>query len=202
MSAELMLYAIDPERGGLLRRHRRQFKRALAAAGAIDTGRERRGWRLAARRARRRALRELRAAGLVARGRGLRGPRLVDRAAPGRQFRPLRDALLSDGGTVDGRGAILLLLLGYARLLNHRLTSRDDRRVAYRKLRRFIPQPAEPGRRGGAASPAPLNPDALALAGAGFLSLVDDFDFLAEVPLITPAPDGGYGAGTGGFDGH
>ena len=128
-AAELLLLAIDPERGGLLPCDRGRFGRALAVAAGGAPG------RLAGWRARRRALGELIELGLARRGR--RGPVLADRSAPGVQFRPLREALLND--TLESeRDTTLLLLLAYAGLLHDRL-GRADRRVAYRRLRGEIP---------------------------------------------------------------
>ena len=201
LPAELLLFAIDPKRGGLLKRHRRRFRRAMAAAGAIERGRKGRGWRVAARRTRRRALRELRAAGLVARRRGPRGPRLTDPTAPRQRFRPLREALLASDGEVSERDATLLLLVGYSRLLGHHLTKRSERRVAYRKLRRYVPLPHETGRL--VESGIGVNQDALQFTGRGFLELLDQFDFgdIADYGSQGGGGDFGGGGDGGGGDG-
>ena len=122
LPAELLLLSIDPERGGLLPRRQRRFRRALRAAGG----------------SRRRALRELRAAGLAARGGRRRRIRLTDPAEARRRFKRLRDVIAA-GTADDQRDVLLLVLLAYSGVLQSRL-SKSERRRAARMLQRAMRQ--------------------------------------------------------------
>jgi hypothetical protein len=126
LAAELLIVAIDPRRGGLLRRRRRHFRRALAVASGY------RRTPLAGWRARRGAHRELRAAGLLAPDSTARRPRLADRKARAEVLRRVRRCVL-DSSAGELRDRELLPLMAWSGLLVPWLT-RDERRLALRRI--------------------------------------------------------------------
>jgi hypothetical protein len=126
VGAELLLVAVDPNRGGFVRRRRRRFRRALAAAYGL-----RRFAPFAAWRARRRAYAELARAGLLNSGSTPRSPRLEDRAARSAVMRRVRRCLQDVEG--EPRDRELLLLMAWSGLLSGWL-SQDERRLALRRL--------------------------------------------------------------------
>jgi hypothetical protein len=137
LAAELLLLAIDPEKGGLLPRRRRRFRRALAAThGSAGRGRRLPG---AGRRACRHAARELEGLGLVERRRPVGRLRLADRTLAAKRFQPIRRGLVDDD-IRDPRTLDLALLLAWTGLLGHRLT-RNERRMAARRLRKLVRDP-------------------------------------------------------------
>lgn len=140
LTAELLLLAIDPARGGLLPRHRRRFRKALAAADLADRGGGRR-WPWAASRARRGALGELERAEILQPRRPFGRPRLADRAVAARRFDRLCRGL-RDEGLSGSRDRELLLLVAWSGVLAKRL-SKADRRLAARRLRRLGTAPQQ-----------------------------------------------------------
>jgi hypothetical protein len=126
LAAELLLVAIDPTRGGCLRRRRRHFRGALAVASGL------RRTPLAGWRARRRAQRELRTAGLLAPDSTARRPRLVDREARTEVLRRVRRCV-RDSAAGEPRDRELLALMAWSGLLVPWLT-RDERRLALRRI--------------------------------------------------------------------
>ena len=180
--AELLLLAIDPDDGELLPRRRLRFLRALALA---EGARPRRGAALRGFAARRRALRELRDAGVVEE----EGRRPVDRLAGGKRFRRIREGLVAD--SLDERDDTLLVLLAYSGLLVPRL-SRDERRLAHRRLRGLVAHPGAAPRSGG----PPAAETAAALGGAiGVLQasyLLGRIDFGGDAPDADPGHAVGY----------
>jgi hypothetical protein len=127
LGAELLLVATDPNRGGLLPRRRRRFRRALAAAQGISRFAPLAGWR-----ARRRAHGELRAAGLLAPDSAARRPRLAHREQRTGVLRRVR-ACVRDKALDAPRDRELLLLMAWSGLLSDWL-SRDERRLALRRI--------------------------------------------------------------------
>jgi uncharacterized membrane protein YgcG len=130
VGAELLLVATDPNRGGLLARHRRRFRKALAVAQGMSARAPLAGWR-----ARRRAYAELERAGLMAPDSTALRPRLAHREARTAALRRVRRCL-RDEDAGDPRDRELLLLMGWSGLLTAWL-SRDERRVAVRRLQHW-----------------------------------------------------------------
>ena len=192
LTAELILLAIDPEKGGLFPRRRRRFRKALAATDIAGRGDARMGvW--GARRARRRALGELERAGLVEERRLFGRLRLADRTRARERFSELVRCVRED--ELDPRDRELLLLLAWSGVLVRRL-SRDERRLAVRRLRKWVPSAEAAGgwqaRLRGQASISGVGVVGLA-AGAGF-------DF-GGCEAVFGGGSGGGGAGGGGGDG-
>lgn len=131
LSAELLLLAIDPGLGGLVPHNRGRFRRALARTRASDTGARQWRWR-----AQREALQELERAGLL-QPRGAFGGRvqLADRRRAVTRFNRLRKCLDEDNLS-EPRDRELALLLAWTGVLQHRL-SRDERRIAARRIRKL-----------------------------------------------------------------
>jgi uncharacterized membrane protein YgcG len=202
-AADLLLLAIDPDGGGLLPRKRRRFLRALALAkGAAPRGATLRGLR-----ARRDAMAELAAAGLV-------GPdgRPVDRLASGKRMRRIRDGLAAE--SLTPRDDLLLVLLAYSGMLVSRL-SRDERRLAHRRLRTFVQHPdrlrptgdaadrvggtlSDPG---SAAAGAAVATATAAGIGLGLSHVLDNIDLGGDVSGGGPGDFGGGDFGGGGDSG-
>jgi uncharacterized membrane protein YgcG len=170
LTGRLLLFSIDPGRGGMLDVHDRRFRRALVAA-------HRGGGRPLlwhARTARRAAQRELEAAGLLERGR----LRLADRARTMQLFNGLwrrieRDEL-DDPGDRE-----LVVLLAWTGVLRRRLV-KDERQLALRRIRRIV---SEPPRRGQLvpdpnAFPAPMTQGTLAV---GAIAALGASDLLADL---------------------
>lgn len=134
-TAELLLLAIDPAKGGLFPHHRRRFRRALAHTHQADRGDGRTAvW--GAGRARREAVRELERLGLVEPKRVSGRLRLADPSRAGKRFHQLVGCVLQDELS-DPRDRVLLLLLAGSGVLAHRL-SRQERRLAARRLRTLV----------------------------------------------------------------
>lgn len=127
LAAELLLVAIDPNRGGLLPRRGRRFRRALAGAQGFARIAPLAGWR-----ARRRAHGELARAGLLAPDSTASRPRLADREARTSVLRRVRRCV-RDEAAGEPRDRELLLLMAWSGLLSEWLT-RDERRLALRRL--------------------------------------------------------------------
>jgi hypothetical protein len=127
LPAELLLVATDPNRGGLLPRRRRRFRRALAAAHGFARLAPLAGWR-----ALRRAHGELARAGLLAPDSTASCPRLSDREARTAVLRRIRRCV-RDEAAGEPRDRELLLLTSWCGLLSDWLT-RDERRLALRRL--------------------------------------------------------------------
>jgi hypothetical protein len=127
LGAELLLVATDPNRGGLLPRRRRRFRRALAAAQGLS-----RSSPLAGRRAHRRAYGELERGGLLAPDSTARRPRLAGRDVRAAVLRRVRRCVRHEAAG-EPRDRELLLLMGWSGLLAGWL-SRDERRLALRRL--------------------------------------------------------------------
>ena len=175
LGAELLLVATDPNRGGLLPRRRRRFRKALAAAEGLSPRLSLAGWR-----ARRRAYAELERAGLLAPDSTRRRPRLAEREARTAALRRVRRCL-HDQEAGEPRDRELLLLMGYSGLLTEWL-SRDERRLAVRRLQHWQTSPN--------ANLAPLAGLGLyATLGLGIEASTSDFG----------ASD--FGGGFGGFEG-
>ncbi len=196
--AELLLFAIDPDEGGLLPRHRRRFRRALARACRAE--RAGHSWPVFAMLARREARRELAQAGLIdSRSLTSRRLRLADRPFATRRFRRLCGALLEDDSPA-ARDLALALLLAWSGILPRRLT-RDERRVAARRLRRFARKPLF-----AATLQAPLSgiaPEPEWLSGLGRVAYEAQEDVAVDV-ISDFANDGfggiDFGAAGGGAD--
>lgn len=124
LSAELLLLAVDPGKGGLLPHSRQRFRRALAASREA-------GYRLpgAAWRARRAAIDELTRAELI----GPQGLQLADRPRVTARFHAVCECI-EQPSAADPRAWEVLVLLAWSGVLAHRL-SKDERRVANRRLR-------------------------------------------------------------------
>jgi uncharacterized membrane protein YgcG len=127
LPAELLLVAIDPNRGGLLPRRRRRFRRALAGAQGFSRIAPLAGWR-----ARRRAYGELERARLLAPDSTASRPRLADREARTAVMQRVRRCV-RDEAAGEPRDRELLLLMAWCGLLAEWL-SRDERRLALRRL--------------------------------------------------------------------
>jgi uncharacterized membrane protein YgcG len=172
LGAELLLVATDPNRGGLLKRHRRRFRRALAAAGNLSPRVPLAAWRV-----RRQAYGELEGAGLLAPDSTPRRPSLAEREARTAVLRRVRRCL-RDQEEAGPRDRELLLLMGYAGLLAGWL-SRDERRLAVRRLRLWQTS-----------------------SGADFSTLPGLYSVTAAAATMdSGAWDFGGGEGGGGFDG-
>jgi uncharacterized membrane protein YgcG len=175
LGAELLLVATDPNRGGLLPRRRRRFRKALAAAEGLSPRLPLSGWRV-----RRRAYAELERSGLLAPDSTRRRPRLAEREARTAALRRVRRCL-HDQEAGEPRDRELLLLMGYSGLLTEWL-SRDERRLAVRRLQHWQTSPN--------ANLAPLAGLGLyATLGLGIEASTSDFG----------ASD--FGGGFGGFEG-
>ena len=122
LGAELLLLSVDPAKGGLFPHRRRRLRRALRGAGGQS-----------GRRARREALRELELAGLIEPHRLGSRLRLADRAQAAQRFNRVRRCLRDDD-FADPHDRALVVLLAWTGVLARRL-SRDERRVALRRLR-------------------------------------------------------------------
>jgi hypothetical protein len=151
--AELLLVAIDPVDGGLLRRRRRRFRRALAAADGHARGIPLAGWR-----ARRRAHDELERAGLLDPASTARHPRLADRHARKAVLQRVRRCV-TERTADEPRDRELLYMMAWSGLLTSWL-SRDERRLALRRLH------------GGRA---PMSEGVAALGAAGVLATEELF---------------------------
>ena len=127
LSAELLLLAVDPGDGGLLPHSRRRLRKALAATR--ESGHALPG---AGRRAHRAAMDELARAELLEPGE----LRLADRPRASARFRTVCRCL-EDPYEADPRAWELLVLLAWSGVLAPRL-SKDDRRVAERRLRSLL----------------------------------------------------------------
>jgi hypothetical protein len=138
--AELLLLAIAPSKGGLAVPSKARLKEALALAEAAQQsgGRPARSGGGAFRRARAELLR----AGLVARH-GLLGRdlRLTDLKAAAERFHRVQRNV-RDNSFPTERDRELLVLLAWAGALGNRM-SRDERRLASRRLRGFTPSEHE-----------------------------------------------------------
>lgn len=129
LSAELLLFAIDPADGGLVPHDRGRFREALADSERSNGHKRRWG-------ARRRALRELERAGLVEPRRQFLGRvRLADRDRAAAYVHRLRKCLRDDEFATP-RDRELAIILAWAGVLTHRLGSRDERRIAARRIRK------------------------------------------------------------------
>jgi hypothetical protein len=138
LTAELFLLSMDPDRGGLLPLNRGRFHRALQATFDAEHASPR-----GDRHARRSALLELENAALIG-PRRLPGPRrLTDRKTAATHFRCVYRCL-EDGGLAERRDWELLVLLTWCGVLAHRL-SRDERRIAIRRLRQLLRLDTERG---------------------------------------------------------
>jgi hypothetical protein len=127
LGAELLLVGIDPNRGGLLPRRKRRFRKGLAAGEGLSTRLPLSGWR-----ARRRAYAELERGGVLAPDSTPRRPRLGDRDARTAVLRRVRRCV-QDKAADEPRDRELLLLMAWTGLLSDWL-SRDERRLALRRL--------------------------------------------------------------------
>ena len=124
LSAEVLLFAVDPGQGGLLPHSRRRFRRALAATRESGYGLPGAAWR-----ARRTAMGELARAELL-RPESLQ---LADRPRATARFRAVCECL-EQPSAADSRAWELLVLLAWSGVLAQRL-SKGERRVADRRLR-------------------------------------------------------------------
>lgn len=207
--AELLLFALDPDAGGLLPRRRRRFRTALVRAYRAE--RPGRGWPGIAVVARRRAAQELAQAGLV-QSRSLASIRLclADRPAAMRRFRRLCGALLDDDPPA-ARELSLVLLLAWSGILPKRMT-RDERRIAARRLRRLAREPLLTATLQAPLSGASQDPEWIYGLGRVAYEAQEDFavdvisDFasggLDGIDFGHPGPGGvDGGASSGGGDG-
>lgn len=178
LTAELLLLAIDPAKGGLYPRRRRRFRQALTATYLADRGGGQR-WPWAASRARRKALTELRRNGTLEPPQMLRRLRLADRSIAARRFDRLRRCIRDDEYP-EPRDRELLLLLAWSGVLAQRST-KVERRLAARRLRKL----------GMGSQLAALMPQASSIAA------------LACADLVSAGfgPPGGFGGGGGGGGG-
>ncbi|HEX8648589.1 MAG TPA: hypothetical protein VF715_16970 [Thermoleophilaceae bacterium] len=181
LPAELLLLAIDPERGGLLPRRRRRFRRAFRAAGG----------------GRRQALRELREAGLARRGGVRRRIRLTDPAEARRRFQRLRETIAA-GAAEDPRDVLLLALLAYSGLLAGRLTKGERRRAA-RMLWRVLRQERTGAWDAPLSGEQSVNQAVMALGRPGFDATTELLDMsLGDIVGDLAGGDGGGGGDPGG----
>jgi len=169
LPAKLLLLSIDPADGGLLAKNPRRLRRALVHAVAAEPGA--RAGQVGGRSVLRGARAELQAAGLVERRGALGRLHLLDRSYAARTFHHVRGC--EPTCEEHERDQILFVLLAWSGALRRRL-SRDERRVALRRLSRLVPPPH--GERQGAlqgiwalgAVAAVAHADLLSGAGFGF----------------------------------
>lgn len=197
-TAELLWLAIDPAKGGLFPHHRRRFRKALALAHQVDRG----GSRVDLRQARREAVRELERLGLVQPKRALGRLRLADRARAEERSSELLRRMREDELS-DSRDKELLLLLAGSGVLAHRLTP-EERRLAARRMRTFLPPSSDRE----ALSPLPrearLSPEIRAAFGGGHVGYAigaEGFGLGCSDGVAGSGGGGGSGGGYGGGDG-
>ena len=135
LPAKLLLLSVDPAEGGLLAKSPRRLRRALAHAAAAEGGR---AGRAGGRSALRGARAELQAANLVERRGAFGRLHLLDRSHAARTFNHVRGC--EPTCTEHERDQILFVLIAWSGVLRRRL-SRDERRVALRRLSRLVPLP-------------------------------------------------------------
>ncbi len=193
LAAETLLLAIDPAHGGLLGR-RRRVRKALARAYRADPRPERNRPGVRGRAAGR-ARRELWDAGLIERGRALRGLRLADSRPAARRFQRLR-ACLRDDDFPEARDCELAVLLAWSAVLPQRL-SRDEWRVAVRRLRKLVAVPS--ARQVALSGRQPMTEGVLALGLVGSLASTD---WLSDVSAESGGGQAGFDTGGGGSDGN
>ena len=200
LTAELLLIAIDPANGRLVRRRRLRFRKALATAhGASGPG--------AAGRARRAAIRELRAVGYIARSPVPWRHPLVRGSGAATPFGKLRRRIVTDGFE-SPRDVELFVLLVWTGVLARRL-DRSEGRSASQRLKRLLTPPAAKD-----SAFEPIPPIAAALGSVAFREEMDHVwemvNDLLSGDSITFDPGGsgggwggggGGGAGDGGGDG-
>jgi len=182
LPAKLLLLSIDPADGGLLAKSPRRLRRALVHAATAEGARAGRG---GGRSALRGARAELQAAGLVERRGALGRLHLLDRGWATRTFNHVRGC--EPSCAEHERDQILFVLLAWSGVLRRRL-SRDERRVALRRLSGLVPAPH--GERQGALP---------GLWGLGAVAVVAHADLLSGAGF--GFGDGGGGGGGGGGDG-
>jgi hypothetical protein len=195
LQADLLLLTVDPARGGLFPRRRRRFRKALAAAHRHDKGgsARRRPWHGVV--ARRQATTELAAGGLIERRD--RRIHLRDRRAASERFHRLRRCLATNDFP-EPRDRQLALLLAWSGVL--RAPTRDERRIAARRLRELVRDELEGVRR------APLSGEAPTPAWVGSIGKVADQaqeNFLADALIDFISGDlGGLEGWTGDAGGQ
>ena len=196
LTAELLLLAIDPGRGGLFPRRRRRFRKALAAAHQAERGDARRAAK-GARGARREAVRELERVGLVQPRRVFGRLRLADSTRAGKRFQQLVRCV-QENELTDPRDRELLLLLAWSGVLAHRL-SYEERRLAVRRLRKFVPPPKAGVGQARLRGQAPVSEMTAGLGVVGLAAGGAGFDFGGCEASF--GGGGGYGGGAAGVGG-
>jgi hypothetical protein len=132
LAGEFYMLSLDPGQGGLRPHHRRRFRRALLAAAREGGAGHGPG---GARRARRKVLDELERSEVIEPRRPFGTVQLLDRKRAGKSMAQLRSRV-ADGDLTNPRDQQLLLLLAASGVLAGVLT-RDERRIAQRRLRKL-----------------------------------------------------------------